>query len=229
LQVLTELRYSLFFFLLYQPQVFESSLRLIFFYILFSRIFWLTEDVLSYLFAFDWLLRASFLWKVSYWNLILWNWRSEWTAREDRETGILSVQLPMVSYIVCVHIHQTWLSQIFTWNTTAWGYGPETTSLYQSHPWVLALLPDGRVLGVLADTTRRCEVCLILYNCVFFWLPDYWWWCQMMHGQIDLRESSTAKFLASAVYPVITFGPFDSPTELLISLSHAIGKIFRCL
>lgn len=52
-------------------------------------------------------------------------------------------------------------SQIFTWNTDAYGYGSETTSLYQSHPWVLALLPEGRALGVLADTTRRCEVCLI--------------------------------------------------------------------
>lgn len=90
--------------------------------------------------------------------------------------------------------------RIFTWNTDAWGYGPETTSLYQSHPWVLALLPDGKALGVLADTTRRCEV--------------------------DLRESSTIKFTAAAVYPVITFGPFESPTGVLISLSHAIGTVF---
>lgn len=50
--------------------------------------------------------------------------------------------------------------QVFTWNTDAWGYGPETTSLYQSHPWVLAVLPNGEALGILADTTRRCEVLL---------------------------------------------------------------------
>lgn len=90
--------------------------------------------------------------------------------------------------------------RVFTWNTDAWGYGPETTSLYQSHPWVLALLPDGKALGVLADTTKRCE--------------------------IDLRQGSTIKFAAAANYPVITFGPFDSPTEVLVSLSHAIGTVF---
>ncbi|XP_064945424.1 uncharacterized protein LOC135596993 isoform X3 [Musa acuminata AAA Group] len=91
-------------------------------------------------------------------------------------------------------------SRIFTWNTDAWGYGPGTTSLYQSHPWVLAVLPDGKALGVLADTTRRCE--------------------------IDLRNASTVKFVSDAVYPIITFGPFDSPTEVLMSLSHAIGTVF---
>ncbi|KAI9177863.1 hypothetical protein LWI28_020020 [Acer negundo] len=48
--------------------------------------------------------------------------------------------------------------RIFTWNTDAWGYGPGTTSLYQSHPWVLAVLPNGEALGVLADTTQRCEI-----------------------------------------------------------------------
>ncbi|CAL5440955.1 unnamed protein product [Camellia sinensis] len=53
--------------------------------------------------------------------------------------------------------------RVFTWNTDAWGYGPGTTSLYQSHPWVLAVLPSGEALGVLADTTRRCE--LVLYLC----------------------------------------------------------------
>ncbi|GFP79361.1 alpha-glucosidase 2 [Phtheirospermum japonicum] len=48
--------------------------------------------------------------------------------------------------------------RIFMWNTDAWGYGTGTTSLYQSHPWILAVLPNGEALGVLADTTRRCEV-----------------------------------------------------------------------
>ncbi|URD84079.1 Glycosyl hydrolases family 31, partial [Musa troglodytarum] len=91
-------------------------------------------------------------------------------------------------------------NRIFSWNTDAWGYGPGTTSLYQSHPWVLAVLPDGKALGVLADTTRRCE--------------------------IDLRNASTMKFVSDAVYPIITFGPFDSPTEVLTSLSRAIGTVF---
>lgn len=49
-------------------------------------------------------------------------------------------------------------TRIFAWNTDAWGYSRSTSSLYQSHPWVLAVLPDGSALGVLADTTRKCEV-----------------------------------------------------------------------
>ncbi|KAL9250894.1 Alpha-glucosidase 2-like protein [Drosera capensis] len=90
--------------------------------------------------------------------------------------------------------------RVFAWNTDAWGYGPGTTSLYQSHPWILAVLPDGKALGVLADTTRRCE--------------------------IDLREESTMKFIAASSYPIITFGPFASAADVLVSLSHAVGTVF---
>ncbi|XP_015897351.1 uncharacterized protein LOC107430989 isoform X2 [Ziziphus jujuba] len=90
--------------------------------------------------------------------------------------------------------------RIFTWNTDAWGYGSGTTSLYQSHPWVLAVFPTGKALGVLADTSRRCE--------------------------IDLRKESIIQFVAPSPYPVITFGPFASPSDVLISLSHAIGTVF---
>ncbi|KMZ74916.1 alpha-glucosidase, family GH31 [Zostera marina] len=90
--------------------------------------------------------------------------------------------------------------RVFTWNTDAWGYDSKTPSLYQSHPWVLVILPDGKALGVLADTTARCE--------------------------IDLREECKIKLASLAAYPIITFGPFESPTDVLISLSHAIGTIF---
>ncbi|XP_024032277.1 uncharacterized protein LOC21405522 isoform X2 [Morus notabilis] len=90
--------------------------------------------------------------------------------------------------------------RVFTWNTDAWGYGSGTTSLYQSHPWVLAILPTGEALGILADTSRRCE--------------------------IDLRNESVIQFIAPSPYPLITFGPFGSPTAVLVSLSHAIGTIF---
>ncbi|XP_012847183.1 PREDICTED: neutral alpha-glucosidase C-like [Erythranthe guttata] len=90
--------------------------------------------------------------------------------------------------------------RIFTWNTDAWGYGSGTTSLYQSHPWVLAILPNGEAFGVLADTTRRCE--------------------------IDLRKESKIKFVSSSAYPVITFGPFASPTDVLVSFSRAVGTVF---
>jgi len=43
------------------------------------------------------------------------------------------------------------------------------------------------------------------------------------YEQIDLRKESTIKFIAAASFPVITFGPFASPTDVLVSLSHAIG------
>ncbi|KAJ8568164.1 hypothetical protein K7X08_020886 [Anisodus acutangulus] len=90
--------------------------------------------------------------------------------------------------------------RILTWNTDVWGYGRGTTSLYQSHPWVLAVLPSGETLGVLADTTHRCET--------------------------DLRQESTIRFISRQSYPVITFGPFPSPIDVLVSLSHAIGIVF---
>ncbi|OAY24303.1 hypothetical protein MANES_17G004600v8 [Manihot esculenta] len=90
--------------------------------------------------------------------------------------------------------------KIETWNTDSYAYGPETMPLYQSHPWVLAILPNGEAIGVLADTTKRCE--------------------------IDLTTVSIIQFTASASYPVITFGPFASPTAVLQSLSHAIGTVF---
>jgi len=48
--------------------------------------------------------------------------------------------------------------RVTCWNTDAYGYGASSPSLYQSHPWVLAVLPDGRSVGLLADTTYRCVV-----------------------------------------------------------------------
>ena len=48
---------------------------------------------------------------------------------------------------------------ITTWNTDAFGYTVEKNpSLYQSHPWVLAVRPDGTAFGVLADTTWRTDI-----------------------------------------------------------------------
>ncbi len=44
------------------------------------------------------------------------------------------------------------------WNTDAWRHGEESPSLYQSHPFALAILPGGRALGVLADSAARGTV-----------------------------------------------------------------------
>ncbi len=44
------------------------------------------------------------------------------------------------------------------WNYDAYGWGGNDMSLYQSHPWVLAVRPDGTSFGVLADTPNRCLI-----------------------------------------------------------------------
>jgi alpha-glucosidase len=48
--------------------------------------------------------------------------------------------------------------RIETWNFDAYGYQDDAPHLYKSHPWVLAVRPDGTAFGVLADTTYRCVV-----------------------------------------------------------------------
>lgn len=44
------------------------------------------------------------------------------------------------------------------WNTDAYGWQRAELSLYQSHPWVLAVRQDGRAYGVIADTPERCLI-----------------------------------------------------------------------
>lgn len=44
------------------------------------------------------------------------------------------------------------------WNTDAYGANERWEGLYQSHPWVLGVRPDGTAFGVLADTTYRCRI-----------------------------------------------------------------------
>ncbi|MFG0306996.1 MAG: TIM-barrel domain-containing protein [Phycisphaerales bacterium JB040] len=44
------------------------------------------------------------------------------------------------------------------WNSDLPGYTEQHDALYQSHPWVLAVRPDGTAFGVLADTTWECAI-----------------------------------------------------------------------
>ena len=44
------------------------------------------------------------------------------------------------------------------WNTDAYAWNAGNLSLYQSHPWVLAVRPDGTSFGVIADTSERCLI-----------------------------------------------------------------------
>ncbi|MFM9994753.1 MAG: TIM-barrel domain-containing protein [Phycisphaerales bacterium] len=49
-------------------------------------------------------------------------------------------------------------TKVVCWNTDAFEYDDTRESLYQSHPWVLAVRPDGSSFGVIADTTFRCAI-----------------------------------------------------------------------
>ena len=47
---------------------------------------------------------------------------------------------------------------VTAWNTDAYAWDRNSPSLYQSHPWVLAVREDGSAFGVLADTPQRCRI-----------------------------------------------------------------------
>ncbi len=83
------------------------------------------------------------------------------------------------------------------WNTDAYGYDEKSPSLYQSHPWVLAVRPDGSAFGVLADTAWRTR--------------------------INLTDG--IHFISDGpAYPVIIIDR-DSPQEVLIALGDLVGRM----
>jgi len=83
------------------------------------------------------------------------------------------------------------------WNFDAYGYGEQTLHLYQSHPWVLAVRPDGTAFGVLVDTSYRCH--------------------------IDLTRDIL--FIADGpAYPVIVIDR-DRPRDVVQALADLIGKM----
>jgi alpha-glucosidase len=75
-------------------------------------------------------------------------------------------------------------------------YDERSPSLYQAHPWVLAVAPDGSAVGVLADTTFRLE--------------------------LDLRDGVTIR--CAEPFPVILIEGRD-PTEVVRRLSELTGRI----
>jgi hypothetical protein len=44
------------------------------------------------------------------------------------------------------------------WNTDAFDYNDKSPSIYQSHPWVLAVRKDGSAFGVIFETTARLVI-----------------------------------------------------------------------
>ena len=75
-------------------------------------------------------------------------------------------------------------------------YDEKSKSLYQAHPWVLAVRADGSAFGVLADTTFRLE--------------------------IDLRDG--IRLSSAQPFPVIVIDS-ASPQEVLGRLSDLTGRI----
>ena len=82
------------------------------------------------------------------------------------------------------------------WNTDAYGYGAASRSLYQSHPWVLAVRPDGSSFGVLADTPGRIA--------------------------IDLTNGIAFRMQGPA-YPVVVIER-RTPQEVVSALSELVGR-----
>jgi len=75
-------------------------------------------------------------------------------------------------------------------------YDTRSKSLYQAHPWVLAVRPDGSAFGLLADTTYRLE--------------------------IDLREG--IRLSCAQPFPVIVIEG-ASPPEVVQRLAELTGRI----
>lgn len=91
--------------------------------------------------------------------------------------------------------------KIVCWNTDAYGYDQSALSLYQSHPWVLAVRIDGSSFGALADTTYRCTV------------------------DTAATESDAILFVADGPeFPVIIIEK-NSPQEVLKELARLTGRM----
>lgn len=87
--------------------------------------------------------------------------------------------------------------RIVTWNTDAFGYDSQTESLYQSHPWVLAVRADGSSFGVLADTPGRVVIDLA--------------------SGIELRAQGPA-------FPIVIIDR-ESPQAVLRALAELVGRM----
>lgn len=87
--------------------------------------------------------------------------------------------------------------QTTCWTTDSFDYADETRSLYQSHPWVLAVRPDGSAFGVMVETTWRCE--------------------------IDLRRG--IEFRADGPAPAVIVIDRQSPAEVVRALAELTGTM----
>jgi alpha-glucosidase len=87
--------------------------------------------------------------------------------------------------------------EVILWNSDIPGYPPDSKSLYQSHPWVLAVRADGSSFGVLVDTTWRTTV----------------------------RLDGGIEFISEGLAPRVYILPGPSPREVLRTLHEITGPM----
>ncbi|MDX2116630.1 MAG: glycoside hydrolase family 31 protein [Planctomycetota bacterium] len=83
------------------------------------------------------------------------------------------------------------------WNSDSFAYTDKTPALYQTHPWVLAVRPDGTAFGVLVETTWR--------------------------SIIDLKHGIT--FVCDGPSPAVVIIEKDSPQEVVKALAKLTGTM----
>ncbi len=83
------------------------------------------------------------------------------------------------------------------WNNDHFDYTANSKNLYQSHPFVFAMRPDGSAVGVIVETTYRC----------------------------DVELNGKARFIVHGPSPAVTIIERESPQELIRALHRLIGKI----
>lgn len=49
-------------------------------------------------------------------------------------------------------------TKVVLWNNDHFDYSLKSKNLYQSHPWLLGVRPDGTAIGIIIETTHRCEI-----------------------------------------------------------------------
>lgn len=90
-------------------------------------------------------------------------------------------------------------TKVALWNTDNYAYGTdEGRRLYQSHPWVLGVRPDGTAFGMLADTTWR--------------------------ALLEITDKEVIVDSEGPVFPVIVIEGKD-PEDVMKQLAERIGTI----
>jgi alpha-glucosidase len=92
------------------------------------------------------------------------------------------------------------------WNTDSFDYEESTAAIYQSHPFILALLPDGSSLGIIIETTRRVEL-------------------DLRKGLLARVDLSDAGHLHAAPSPVVTIFHRSTPQAVVETLGQLTGTI----